>query len=296
MLGSRKKYTKRRLIQYLQNLTMELGRRPTSKEIDIAHKKGGYALAITFNDYFGGIDPALKIAGLETLNPGPKKRYTHEQLIRQGDVLAKKLKRKPTKDELEAASKKGRGVCPKTILKYFGKWSTYKKFISVSGKRKHAKKTTHEQLLQQLRSIGKKKQQKPKVKDIIAASKKGQCESIDTFIDYFGYISTAVICAGPFFNNNPKKVFHRSRKRVKTTFFAGLRSDEQKHKKAFELYEDLALSLGRIPTRDEMTAANKKGICCSARTLDRMLNVPFHEVKIMLRKKLGRRDWKSHHK
>ncbi|UNL92004.1 hypothetical protein IE382_23005 (plasmid) [Bacillus subtilis] len=105
----RKTYTKKKLIEILQQKEKELGRTPKQKEV----KQSGAIIKS-----FGSFNEGLKAAGL---NPAKKREYTSEDLIKILQQKEKELGRSPKRNEVKEGA---------TIKRHFG---SFKKGLEAAG-------------------------------------------------------------------------------------------------------------------------------------------------------------------
>lgn len=112
---------KKTLIKQLQDEALRLKRTPTGTDINKACKEGRMASTSTFHKLFGSLTSAYKAAKLKVVRVW---RYENKELlIKQLKREAKRLKRTPTKNDIEKACKAKRVASMVVFRRLFGKWS-----------------------------------------------------------------------------------------------------------------------------------------------------------------------------
>ena len=121
------------LIKQLQDLTRQLGRTPTNDDIDEASKSREMSSRKTYVNHFGSMRAACEEAHLDRFlskripakepssrNVSRRRRYTREQLVEDLQKLTRKLKRIPTKLDINRASRAKECAGANTYVKRFG--------------------------------------------------------------------------------------------------------------------------------------------------------------------------------
>lgn len=107
--NTHKKWNKKRVIAELQRVYEEIGKSPTTRDVD-------GALVYASERYFGSWNKAKKVAGLETAH----KRWDKEKVKRELKRHAEELGKSPTKTEVPTS-------LVSACNSYFGSWNKAKK-------------------------------------------------------------------------------------------------------------------------------------------------------------------------
>ena len=146
--------------------------------------------------------------------------------------------------DIELIFREGRGPSPVVIRKEFGGLIAACKAAGVG--EPNWKKYTIEELSEQLRSLTGSLGCRPKDRDIIRASARGECASLSTFRRMFEDVTDEL---------RRQAGFARSGRRNYT--------DEE----IIDALRKLTDELGRFPTAREINSANKAGKCPAATTI-----------------------------
>lgn len=112
-------FNREQLVTQLTALASELGRTPTSMDVDGACKVGKCANTSVYARVFGSFPKALEACGMTS----KRKRYTQEELIVLVKRLAEELGRTPSVTDVVAASRTGTCASPTAFVKHFGSWN-----------------------------------------------------------------------------------------------------------------------------------------------------------------------------
>jgi hypothetical protein len=130
------------------------------------------------------IDPAA----LAAFRAGIRRRYTDDQILEALRASAARLGRSPTMKEF-AADPEG-GMHPQTVIEHFGTWNAAKRAAGLLPRRF----ATREELVEQLRLLGRELGRTPTAQDIRA--RRGTMPSASLYWHTFGSLSTALREAG----------------------------------------------------------------------------------------------------
>lgn len=118
-----KTYSEEEIVEGIRNLAQELGRFPTSDDIDAASKAGTCSSQNTIRRRFGTLD-AFRRRFFPRVRTEPRrkppKKYRDEQMIEDLRQLVKELGRFPTDLELRAGNKSGKCAGPTALRTRFG--------------------------------------------------------------------------------------------------------------------------------------------------------------------------------
>lgn len=244
------KNSKEKVILQLQALAEELGKTPSYAELVIAAKEGKIPGVKRLCKLFSGTpNDALIAAGLK-----PNKRgYTKAQVFDQLHSLFLQLQRLPRWTDIESAGKKGVCANPSTMVRLFNNSfedmiESFKdkfKLINIS-----PKDLKRQEIIQQLKDLGRKLGRMPMTRDIRVAAKNGECCALSTISNYFDKsITNALIAAG-----------YRLEDR---TFLSQPKySDEY----LIRQYIELSRRLGKEPSYGDIDRARKEGLCVGSST------------------------------
>lgn len=239
-----------RLLNELRQLRRKLGRPLFDEDVDEARRRKEVSPPYHFVRAFGSVPAAIEEAG------AAKKIYSREELITILRELDATLNRPIQKTDIQKLYDSGEGPSVKMFLKELGTLSKARRAAKTQTAYRKAQtrttfwqKYTKEELIAQLKALGKILGRKPTDRDINTASKLGECASATTFSRMFGSLPNAYRAAG----------FGR----VKPSSYAD---------------EDIVLALkklskkfGRMPTFHEIRRASIRGECPSPGTIVRRL-------------------------
>jgi len=239
-----------RLLNELRQLRRELGRPLFDEDVDDARRRREVSPPYHFVRAFGSVPAAIEEAG------AAKKIYSREELITILRELDATLDRPIQGSDLQSLYDAGEGPSVKVFLKEFGTLSkarraakTQTTYRKAETRTTYWQKYTKEELITQLKALGKKLRRIPTDRDINAASKLGYCASATTFARMFGSLPDAYRAAG-FDNVKPRSYAD------KEIEFALKR---------------LSKKFGRMPTFHEIRRASIRGECPSPGTIVRRL-------------------------
>ena len=186
-----------RLLDELRKLQRELGRTLFDEDVDEARRRKEVSPPYHFVRAFGSVPAAIEAAG------AAKKIYSCEELIAILRNLDTILDRPIEKTDIQALYDAGKGPSVKMFLKEFGTLSKARRAAGTQTVYRKAKerttywqKYTKEELIQQLKALGKKLGRKPTDRDINVASKFGESATATTFASMFGSLPDAYSAAG----------------------------------------------------------------------------------------------------
>lgn len=232
------KYDSVKLLSELRSLRESIGRPLLRKDLGVARANQLISPLHHFQRAFGSVSGAIAAAGVG------RKRYSRAEMIDFLRELDARIGRPIRKADIESNFRNGRGPSPVVIKKEFGGIIAACKAAGIGDP--NWKKYTIEELSEQLRSLGKSLGRRPKDRDIIRASARGECASLSTFRRMFEDVPDDLRrLAG----------FARSGRRAYT--------DEE----IINALRKLTDELGRFPTAREINRANKFGDCPSAATI-----------------------------
>jgi hypothetical protein len=130
------------------------------------------------------IDPAA----LEEFRAGIRRRYSDQQILEALRASAERLRRSPTMKEFAADPQAG--MHPQTVIEHFGTWNAAKRAAGLMPRRF----ATREELVEQLRRLGRELGRTPTAQDIRA--RRGTMPSASLYWHTFGSLSTALREAG----------------------------------------------------------------------------------------------------
>ena len=249
-------YSRAQLLRLLRELANRLGRSPSNRDINSASRRRECASASAYKDYFGGMDAAFKAAGLERapnkLPPRSPPKYTRSQLQEHLKRLATDLGRRPTANDVAAASRRGECASLTSIAKEFG---TLTAALQASGFNVEPRYMTRDLLIKQLQELTRELGRIPSTTDITRVQGKpslmsGSIRSTPaTFKRFFGSAGEARNAAGldeilEEMGISPKYPAPRN-KYDRDQLILHLRS--------------LAKSLGRMPVVSDLRKASQDG-------------------------------------
>lgn len=239
-----------RLLNQLRQLQRKLGRTLFDKDVDEARRRKEVSPPYHFVRAFGSVPAAIEVAG------AAKRIYSREEMLAILGKLDSTLDRPIQKTDIQKLYDAGEGPSVKMFLKEFGTLSKARRVARTQTAYRKAQtqttywqKYTKEELIAQLKALGRKLGRKPTDRDINAASKLGECGSATTFARMFGSLPDAYLTAG----------FDK----VKPGSYTG---------KEIEIaLKKLSKEFGRMPTFHEIRRASLRGECPSPGTIVRRL-------------------------
>ncbi|MBT3282920.1 DEAD/DEAH box helicase family protein [bacterium] len=175
--------------------------------------------------------------------------YTKEVLIQQLKDLAKELGRVPMTREVNKASKKGVCATAETFANIFGSFNKalIEAKLGVNIRKGYSKK----ELIPLLQKLAKKLGRTPKTEDVMKASERRECASLQTFKRLFGTFNKALIEAK--LNVNVRKGYSK--------------------KELIFMLHSLAKELGGVPFSGDVTEASQRGKAGEYASLRTFVNV-----------------------
>lgn len=242
-----------RMLDELRALSRKLKRPLIGKDVMAARKKKKVSPINHFQIAFETIPKAIAAAGV-----APKTSYSREEMIAILRKLDARLDRPVQAADIDELYRAGKGPAASTIEKKFGGIAKARKAARIKNhyhkakeRTKHWQKYTQEQLIAQLKALGKKLGRKPTDRDINRASKERLCASAMTFQKMFGNLPNAYHAAG--FLEDSKN--HRRH------------TDEQ----ILAALKKLTKELGRFPGWHDIRKASIAGKCPTAGTIVRRI-------------------------
>lgn len=191
------KADRERLLDELRELQRKLGRTLFDDDVDEARRRKEVSSPYHFVRAFGSVPTAIEAAG------AAKHVYGRDEVIAFLRKLDAKLNRPIQQLDIKKYFDAGEGPSIKAIHKEFGTLSNARRaagtqtvYRKAKERTTHWQKYTKEELIAQLKALGKKLGRKPTDRDINAASKLGECAAAPTFVSMFGSLPTAYRAAG----------------------------------------------------------------------------------------------------
>lgn len=153
------RYTRDELLKKLRELSEELGKSPSQKDLEQAR---GYPSMSPYRSRFESWAEAKREAGLGVHGRG-ETRYSDEELLEQLRELAEGLGREPLISDVKEADD-----LPsfQTYIKRFGSWIDAKRKAGVKRGVPHQQRYSDEELLDVLRQLKAELGRKPRVQDL----------------------------------------------------------------------------------------------------------------------------------
>jgi hypothetical protein len=231
-----------RLLNELRQLHWKLGRPLFDEDVDKARRRKEVSPPYHLVRAFGSVPAAIEAAGAS------KKIYSREEMIAVLKQLDRTLDRPIQGSDIQRLFEAGKGPSLKMFLKTFGTLSKARRAAKTqTAYRKAQKRTTFwqkytkEELVTQLKALGRKLRRKPTDRDINAASKLGECASATTFARMFGSLPDAYRVAG----------------------FNLVKPRSYSDREIMLALKKLSKKLGRMPTFHEIRRASIRGECPS---------------------------------
>jgi hypothetical protein len=187
---------------------------------------------------------AIDEAELAAFRAGLRRRYTDEEILAELRSSAERLGRSPTMREF--ADDPEARVHPQTVIEHFGTWNAAKRAAGLFPRRF----LTREDLLEQLRALGRELGRTPTARDLSA--RRRSVPSASLYAHTFGSLATALREAG----------------------FEVLQGEERLER-AIEQGAALAKELGHLPKMADWAAARRRDpTLLSEWQVYRLLDVP----------------------
>lgn len=229
----------------LQVLAQELGRAPTTQDVNEFSKMGRCSSLITFYTLFGDFNSALKSARLKTRY---NQVFDKKLLLDELKALHKKVGRPLIRKDVEKAYKRKQASSLYHFQKAFG---SVPKAIEAAGAARQ--KPAREELITALRKLNKELGRAPRGKDIMRAYSETGFPSLKSFIREFGSLEKARRKAGIIIREGKPPGYWQKYSR----------------EELLEQLKHLEKELGRKPTDRDINAASKKGEMASSETFTR---------------------------
>jgi Homing endonuclease associated repeat len=127
-------------------------------------------------------------AELAAFRAGLRRRYTDDEILEELRQAAERLGRSPTMREF--ANDPDAGVHPQTVIEHFGTWNAAKRAAGLFPRRF----LTHDELLEQLRGLGRELGRTPSARDL--AARRRSVPSASLYAHTFGSLANALREAG----------------------------------------------------------------------------------------------------
>ena len=193
-------YSDEDLIAIVRELAEELGRIPTSFDMDVycqqSRKRPSHTI---FFSRFGTWNATLEAAGFDVESYGY--RWTDEMMLEALRKLAKKLGRSPLRKDIVAEP--GVMPCSQSIWKRFGSWNAALEKAGLEKYYCYKRNLTDEDLIQALQELAEEVGRVPTVKDLERSKHK---PSHSTYMKRFGNWHNALEAAG-FGNKSRFRVY-----------------------------------------------------------------------------------------
>jgi hypothetical protein len=246
----KQRFDKEKLLNELRELHRKLKRPLLGKDVAAVRKKGKVSSAYHFQRAFGSVPKAIEAAG------AGQKAYTRQEMIEILLRLDAKLYRPVQASDIDELYHQGKAPHHRTFEREFGGMGKARRAAGVNnfykrepGLSRHWQKYTPEELIHQLKSLGKRLGRRPTDRDINKASKDGLCASSVTFARMCGSLPEAYRKAG----------FEQAKPRSYT------------NKEILAALKKLVREKGGMPTYHELVAASKAGKCPAPGTIVRRI-------------------------
>lgn len=191
--AARKIYSRAELITVLRELDATLDRPIQGSDIQRLFEAGTAPSLKIFLKSFGTLSKARRAAKTQTAYRKAQERttywqkYTKEELIAQLEALGKKLGRKPTDRDINAASKLGECASATTFARMFG--SLPQAYRAAGFDKVKPRSYTDKEIELALKRLSKKLGRMPTFHEICRASIRGECPSPGTIVRRLGKLT-----------------------------------------------------------------------------------------------------------
>jgi hypothetical protein len=244
------RFSKADLLAQYADLSRELGKVPSTSDIQKAARAGKCAGYKTFIRHCGSLEELRKATGLPT---GPRFRYTRQDLLNQLKKLGAKLGRTPRAQDLSEGCRRRECATIQTFQRHFG---TINKALSAAGLVTRPTSYSRAQLILILQALAKRLGYRPTVKDVHKASARGECASAKTYDNQFGKMSAALRAAN--LDKMPPRNAPRKPRKPRKTYTREQMLDQVRR---------LGDSLGRPPRQQDVAVACARRQCPAVSTL-----------------------------
>lgn len=227
-------------ISRLQAFGQELGRKPSSKDIDEARRQGHFVPSVSLlGKKFGSLTKALEVAGYET----PRREYTDEDLVTELTTLTNELGRVPTGKDVQERYESGEGPSKYLFQRRFG---SFKAALKAAGL-PETERYTDQQMLDRLKRLAEELGHSPSVEELNEAAEAGKVPWYSAYTKRFGTRKAAFEAAGV-----PEPERHVPKQRYSDDDLRGQ-------------LRQLASDFGRAPSSEDIAAARKRGMRIAAK-------------------------------
>ncbi len=193
--AAKKIYSREELIAILRKLDAILDRPIQKTDIQGLYDAGKGPSVKMFLKEFGTLSKARRAAGTQTVYRKAKERttywqkYTKEELIAQLKALGKKLGRKPTDRDINAASKLGECSSAGPFASMFGSLPRAYKAAGYTEIAPNSRRYTDNEILAAIGKLAKHSRRMPTYHELRRASIEGKCPSPGTIVRRFGKLT-----------------------------------------------------------------------------------------------------------
>jgi len=193
--AAKKIYSREEMIAILRKLDATLNRPILKMDIQVLYDAGEGPSVKMFLKEFGTLSKARRAAGTQTVYRKAKERttywqkYTKEELIVQLKALGKKLGRKPTDRDINAASKLGECSSAGPFASMFGSLPGAYKAAGYTEIAPNSRRYTDEDILSAIGKLAKQYRRMPTYHELRRASIAGKCPSPGTIVRRIGKLT-----------------------------------------------------------------------------------------------------------
>ena len=239
-------YNREMLLEEIRAVRRQLKRPLMKKDLRDAWSNGRLSPLYRFERVFETIGKAITAAG------AGKKECDRWEMIAILSKLGAKLDRPVRGSDIDVLFFEGKGPSSSAIRRQFGSLREARRAAGikmVEGKAedqtRYGNRYTNEEVIGQLRALGKRLGRKATCDEIDKASKEGLCASASTFAKKFGGLTEAHLLAG----------------------FESVKPVRYTDKEIIAALKRLTKKLGRFPTSREINNASMAGECPCMRTI-----------------------------
>lgn len=185
-------YSREEMLAILGKVDVKLDRPIQKTDIQKLYDAGEGPSVKMFLKEFGTLSKARRAAGTQTVYRKAKERttywqkYTKEELIVQLKALGKKLGRKPTDRDINAASRLGECASAGPFASIFGSLPKAYKAAGYSEIAPNSRRYTDDEILSAIGRLSKQYRRMPTYHDLRRASIAGKCPSPGTIVKRIG--------------------------------------------------------------------------------------------------------------
>ncbi|MFN0140862.1 MAG: homing endonuclease associated repeat-containing protein [Pyrinomonadaceae bacterium] len=193
--AGKKVYTREEMIDILRKLDATLDRRIQQTDIQKSFDAGEGPSVKMFLKEFGTLSKARRAAGTQAVYHKAKERttywqkYTKKELIAQLMALGKKLARKPTDRDINAASKLGECASAGPFASMFGTLPNAYRAAGYTDIAPNSPRYTDDEILSAIGKLSKRYRRMPTFHELRRASIAGKCPSPGTIVRRIGKLT-----------------------------------------------------------------------------------------------------------